>query len=167
MRRRSEAGGARRGRVREEVAPTEQSLNHENGDRNEEVDKILGATLGAIVGLIALLVLVSRLADGPMIEMLPGGPLTSGELVANGPRDWRFLSEHMYVEFESDGRSRKTSILTIDGDAYIPASLGFPPFNTWHKKALTNPDALIRIAEKRYPRRLNKIDDPGIEVRLK
>ena len=92
----------------------------------KKLARILGAALGAIAGLIALLVVVSRFADGPMVEMLPGGPLTSGELVANGPSDWSFLSEHMYVELESDGRSRKTFILTIDGDAYIPASLSFP-----------------------------------------
>jgi hypothetical protein len=73
----------------------------------------------------------------------------------------------MYVEFESDGRSRKTQILTADGDAYIPASLGFPPLKTWHKKTLENPEAAIRIAGKRYPRRLQKIDDPTLKAQLK
>ncbi len=133
----------------------------------KKIAKILGASLGVVVGLIALLVVVSRFADGPMVEMLPGGPLTTGEIVTNGPSDWSFVSDHMFVEFESDGRSRKTFILTVDGDAYIPASLGFPPFKTWHKKALENPDAVIRIGGKRYPRRLHKIDNPEIEARLK
>jgi hypothetical protein len=129
--------------------------------------KILGTTLAVVAGLVALLIVVSRFSDGPMVELLPGGPLTTGEIVTSGPIDWSFVSDHLYVEFESDGRSRKTYILTADGHAYIPASLDFPPFKTWHKKALENPEAVIRIAGKRYPRRLQKIDDPALEARLK
>lgn len=129
--------------------------------------KILGIGLGAVVGLIVLLVVASRFSDGPLVEMLPGGPFTTGEIVLDGPTDWSFLSDVMFVEFESDGRSRKSYIFTLDGEAYVGASLGFPPFKTWHEKALENPDAVLRIDGKRYPRRLRKIDDPAIRARLK
>ena len=68
--------------------------------------KILGIVLGTLVGLIVLLVVGSRFSDGPLVEMLPGGPFTSGEIVTNAPTDWSFLADRMYVEFESNGRSR-------------------------------------------------------------
>ena len=129
--------------------------------------KILGIGLGVIVGLVALLVVGSRFSDGPLVEMLPGGPFTTGEIVMDGPSDWSFLADRMFVEFESNGRSRKSYIYALDGEAYVGASLGFPPFKTWHEEVLEHPDAVLRIDGKRYPRRLQKIDDPKIKERLK
>lgn len=133
----------------------------------KKLARIFGIGLGGVVGLVALLVVASRFSDGPLVEMLPGGPFQTGEVVLVGPSDWSFLSDRMFVDFESDGRSRKSYIFTLDGKAYVGASLGFPPFKTWHEKALENPDAVIRIDGKRYPRRLQKVDDPGIRARLK
>ena len=128
--------------------------------------RILAIVISVPLALIALLALASRFADGPLVEVLPGGPLTSGDWVAEEPADWSFVADEMIVELESDGRSRKTWILTLDGRAYIPASLGFPPFKSWHKRALEEPAAVVRMAGKRYARRLEKIDDPALERRL-
>ena len=128
--------------------------------------KILGIVLGTLVGLIVLLVVGSRFSDGPLVEMLPGGPFTSGEIVTNAPTDWSYLADRMYVEFESNGRSRKSYIYALDGKAYVGASLGFPPFKTWHEDVLKAPEAVLRIDGKRYPRRLQKIEDPEIRARL-
>ena len=72
--------------------------------------KILGGAVGVVVGLIVVLVVASRFSDGPLVEMLPGGPFTSGEIVANPPSDWSFLAERPFVEFESAGRSRKSYV---------------------------------------------------------
>lgn len=129
--------------------------------------KIIGIVLGAIAALIVVVVVASRFSDGPLVEMLPGGPFTSGEIVAEGPSDWSFLADRMFVEFESAGRSRKSWIHTLDGHAYIGASLGFPPFKTWHETALEDPVAVLRIDGKRYPRHLTKIEDEDIRARLK
>ena len=129
--------------------------------------KIIGIGLGTVVGLIVLVVVASRFSDGPLVEMLPGGPFTTGEIVTDAPTDWSFLSDLMFVEFESNGRSRKSYIYALDGKAYVGASLGFPPFKTWHEEVLENPEAVLRVDGKRYPRRLQKIDDPAIEERLK
>lgn len=128
--------------------------------------KMLGKVIGGLALLIVALAIASRFADGPLVEMLPGGPLVSGTLVESGPSNWSFVEDVQTIELESDGRSRKTYILTVDGDAYISALLSFPPFKKWHKAALDNPDAVIRIEGKRYPRQLTKIDDPQIEARL-
>ena len=126
----------------------------------------LGVIIGTPLLLVAIVAIVSRFADGPLVEFLPGGALTTGEWVAAEPADWIFVTNDSVVELESDGRSRKTWILTIDGKAYIPASLGFPPFKTWHRRALEEPDAVVRIAGKRYARRLHKIDDRGLAAQL-
>ena len=129
--------------------------------------KVTGIAIGAIVALISLLVVTSRFADGPLVEMLPGGPFKTGEIVTEGPTDWGFLAERMTVEFQSDGRSRITWIHILDGNAYIGASLGFPPFKTWHESALKDSAAVLRIDGKRYPRHMTKIEDKGIRARLK
>ncbi|MFT5441715.1 MAG: hypothetical protein ACI8W3_000757 [Myxococcota bacterium] len=129
--------------------------------------KILGITFGVLFGFVAVLLVASRFSDGPLVEMLPGGPFTSGEIVMEGPSNWDFLAERQFVDFESAGRSRKSYIFAIDGDAYVGASLGFPPFKTWHEKALTTPEAVLRVDGKRYPRLMHKIEDPALRARLK
>lgn len=129
--------------------------------------KALGFLLVALVLGFVVLAFVSRQADGPLVELLPGGPLMTGEWVDEEPREWSFVADEMFVELESAGRSRKTFIVTVDGKAYIPASLGFPPFKTWHEEALEKPEAIVRIAGKRYSRSLSKIDDPALETRLR
>jgi len=131
-----------------------------------KVLRILVIVVGVLVALIAVVALASRFADGPLVELLPGGPLVSGDWVTEENIDWGFVVDESTIEFESDGRSRKVWILTLDGRAYIPASLEFPPFKKWHKRALEDPAAVIRIGGKRYARTLVKIDDPALESRL-
>ena len=135
-----------------------------------KVLRIVGFVVAGLVGLPLLaaisVAVASRFADGPLVELLPGGPLVSGEWVTGEPEDWGFVADESVIEFESDGRSRKVYILTIDGAAYIPASLGFPPFKKWHERALEDPEAVVRIGGKRYARNLVKIDDAELEARL-
>ena len=107
--------------------------------------EVIGIGIAAIALLISLLLVASRFSDGPLVEMLPGGPFKTGEIVTEGPNDWGFLAERMTVEFQSDGRSRITWIHILEGNAYIGASLGFPPFKTWHESALKDPTAVLRI----------------------
>ena len=133
----------------------------------KKLAKILGIAVGVLAGVIGLLLVASRFSDGPLVEMLPGGPFKSGEIVMEGPSDWSFLAERPFVDFESAGRSRKSYVFTLAGDAFVGASLGFPPFKTWHEEALEDPAAVIRIDGKRYPRRLQKIENPALRARLK
>ncbi|MCR9279404.1 MAG: hypothetical protein NXH85_15715 [Pseudomonadaceae bacterium] len=124
--------------------------------------------MGFIKGLLKLIVLVAvllgvtafvaRFMDGPLI-MLPGGPLTSGEMVTDADVDWAQFKDVQEVELESDGRSRITWILVKDDTAYIPASLAFPPGKTWHEQILIDPVAMLRINGKRYPVTLKRVDD--------
>lgn len=113
--------------------------------------KRIGYAFLILIGLVALVFPLARLADGPM-GLLPGGALTSGELLPT-PLNWRFAEAIREIELESGGSSR-TVWVVVGGtkkQAFIPASLTFPPFKTWHKEARDAPDAMVRIAGKRYP----------------
>jgi len=115
----------------------------------------------------ALLAVGARYADGP-IAMLPGGPFESGEWVEEDAIDWSFASDIEEIELQSGdpARSRTTWILVEDGEAYIPCSLSFPPGKSWHREALTDPDAVVRIEGRRYRRKLEKVEDPALQERL-
>ena len=120
--------------------------------------KILKWILGLLFGLVAVigvLVFATRFADGP-VALFPGGPFQSGE-VRDPPEDWGFAMAVQEIEFESGGRSRTAWIAVVDGSAFIPASTVFPPGKRWHKDALTDPAAVVRIDGVRYPVVLTRI----------
>jgi hypothetical protein len=118
--------------------------------------------LAIVVGVVAL---AARFADGP-VGAFPGGPFRSGEFVEDAAVDWTPATDVPEVELESAGRSRTTWILVLDGEAYIPASLDFPPGKRWHLEALEQPDAVVRIDGRRYKRRLVRVDDEALRKRL-
>jgi hypothetical protein len=90
--------------------------------------------------------------------------LTRGVLVAEPIRDWSFAADVQEVELqlESQSKSRTTWIVVHQGKAYIPAATGFPPGKTWHRAALDDGRAIVRIAGKRYPVTLVKVEDPPL-----
>lgn len=115
----------------------------------------------ALVIVIALLFGAARFHDGPL-GPIPGGPLASGEIVTQPIDDWSFAADVQEVELQlaSQDRSRTTWIIVHDGRAYVPAAVEFPPGKTWHRSALADGRATLRIAGKRYPVTLAKVDDP-------
>ncbi len=121
--------------------------------------------LGVLVLAVAGVAIAARFADGPIV-MFPGGPLASGEWVEDPAVDWTFAADVPEIEFESGGRSRTAWILVLDGQAYVPCSLDFPPGKRWHLEALENPEAVVRVQGRRYRRRLARIDDEPTRKRL-
>lgn len=120
-----------------------------------------------IGGLLLLVVLAlvgtwfgARFADGP-IAIFPGGPLRTGSVLAEPVRDWSFATDVREIELElaSQARSRTVWIGVHDAQAYIPASLSFPPGKTWHYEARENGAAMLRIEGQRYPVTLTWVDD--------
>jgi len=128
----------------------------------------LGIGLGCLVVLIAAVAFGARFADGP-VAVFPGGAFQSGDWVEDTSVDFGFAADIAEIELESGAppTSRTTWILVEGAKAYVPCSLGFPPGKRWHKEALTKPDAVVRIAGKRYRRTLVKIEDEALEGRLK
>jgi hypothetical protein len=109
--------------------------------------------------------LTARFLDGPL-GPLPGGPLRSGELVADAPTDFGFAAELQEIELGSDGRSRTVWVLVREGELYVPASTAFPPGKRWHLRALEDPAALLRIEGKRYPGALQRVEQPELLAQL-
>lgn len=127
----------------------------------------VGIAIASLAVLLALLAFGARFGDGPL-AMLPGGELRSGEWVEESDVDWTFAADIEEIELQSGdpARSRTTWILVVDGQAYVPCSLSFPPGKSWHHEALEDPHAVVRVAGKRYRRRLVKVGDAELERRL-
>jgi hypothetical protein len=118
-----------------------------------------------VVALVVLVVLVAvgaRFHDGP-VGPLPGGPLASGPLVEPVP-DWAFVTnvQEIELQLESQSKSRTTWIIVVNGKAYVPAATEYPPGKTWHRAALEDGRAVVRIAGKRYPVTLTKVEDQAV-----
>jgi len=113
-----------------------------------------------LVAFVALVFVVARFHDGPL-GPIPGGALTSGEVVSTPVSDWSFAKDEAEIELqlETQSRSRTVWILVHEGQAYVPCSLGFPPGKNWYKSAVEDGRATLRIAGKRYPVTLTKLDD--------
>ena len=125
---------------------------------------VLRWIIRVVVG-IALLIVVAffgaRFLDGPL-GPIPGGALVSGVLVSEPVADWSFAKDvpEIALQLASQSQSRTTWILVSDGKAYIPASTGYPPGKTWHRLALEDGRATLRIDGKLYPVTLAKVEDP-------
>lgn len=128
--------------------------------------KGLGWTAAALVALVLGTLVAARFADGPFFEMLPGGEMRSGEWAPDATADWSFARDVETIELQSGGRTRTTWIAVLDGLAYVPCSLGFPPGKRWHREALEDPRAVVRIDGRRYRRSLSRVEDPAIQRRL-
>jgi hypothetical protein len=118
--------------------------------------------------LAGAVVLSSRYADGPL-GPLPGGKLASGPFVTQPVGDWAFATGVAEIEMQLDSQStsRTTWILVHEGRAYIPAAAEFPPGKTWHRVALEDGRAVLRIDGKRYPVQLAKVDDAAVQAAVR
>lgn len=114
----------------------------------------------ALVALIAFVYFGARFHDGPL-GPIPGGPLAAGEAVSGPIADWSFAKDTGEIELQLDSQrqSRTVWFFVLDGKAYVPCSLSTPPGKTWHKLAVADGRATLRIDGKRYPVTLTKLDD--------
>jgi hypothetical protein len=122
----------------------------------------------AFAVLVGAVVLVARCSDGPL-GPLPGGPFSSGPFVTQPVTDWTFAAgvEEIEMQLDAQTRSRTTWVLVDEGRAYIPAAAGFPPGKTWHRVALEDGRAVLRIDGRRYPVQLTKVDDAAVQAAVR
>ena len=87
-----------------------------------KVLKSLGAVAGALVLVVIAVLLGARFADGPL-EIIAGGPFSTGERHTGAEPDWRFVADIPTVEFQllEPARSRTTWIIEHEGRIYIPS----------------------------------------------
>lgn len=130
--------------------------------------KFLGAILGLLIAVVVGVFVVARFSDGPL-AMFPGGPLESGTFVSSPVTDWEFARdvEEIELQLEGEDSSRTTWIVVVDGNAYIPCSLSFPPGKRWHQRADRDGRAILRIDGRKYPVQLRRQPDASEQEDLK
>jgi hypothetical protein len=130
--------------------------------------RIFGGIVAALLLCVAGMFVTARFLDGPL-AIIPGGPLSSGELVSSPIRDWNFAEsvETIELQLAEDRTSRTTWILVSDGRAFIPCSLRFPPGKNWHFRADRDGRAVIRVLGKRYPVTLKRLNNSTLQSKLK
>ena len=124
--------------------------------------KWLGAGLGVVVLAMAGIVLGARFGDGPT-AILPGGPLTSGELHQGPEPDWTFAKDLAEMEFAlvEPPVSRTIWLQVVDGklyavSGYMNTAVG-KLWKHWPMQAEKDPRAVVRIEGKRYERKLVRL----------
>jgi hypothetical protein len=127
--------------------------------------KILRFFLVSILVLAFLVggfLFAARFADGPL-EIIAGGPFTTGELITGPEPDWSFVRDAETVEFqlEKPPRSRTTWIVEYQGKIYIPSGYMTTTWGKiwkqWPIEAERDGRAILRVDGKLYERQLIRI----------
>lgn len=126
--------------------------------------RVVAGVLVVLVVLVGGVLIGARFADGPL-EIVAGGPFSSGELVTGPEPDWSFVRDVQEVEFQllEPPRSRTTWILEHEGKAYIPC--GYMTtwwgriWKQWPHEAAEDPRILLRIGDEIYERKLVRIHE--------
>ena len=144
---------------------------------------------GAIgfTGLLALAAvgvpITQRVSDGP-IAFLQGGSFTSGELAEAPVSDWSFgVGRSIEFELVGFGTSRTAGYIVHDNVPYMTCDLGFMwnrfdgrrrwilnliyVFKRWHKDAVQDGRAVLRIDGRLYPVNFVKVQDPALNAALR
>ena len=122
---------------------------------------VLGLVLAIAVTVAAVLV-GARFADGPL-EIIAGGPFTTGELQSTAPVDWSFVQDIETIEFQSlePPRSRTVWVLTHEGRLFIPCgymdSTWGRIWKQWPIEAERDGRIITRIDGKLYNQSLVRI----------
>ena len=132
---------------------------------------VLGLVL-AIAAVVAAVLIGARFADGPL-EIIAGGPFTSGELQSGPPADWSFVRDIDTIEFQSlePPRSRTVWVLAHEGRMFIPCgymnSTWGRIWKQWPIEAERDGRIITRIDGKLYNQNLVRIQEgPLIEPLL-
>lgn len=129
--------------------------------------KIVLGTVLAIATVVAAVLIGARFADGPL-EMIAGGPFTSGELQSKPPADWSFMRDVETIEFQSlePPRSRTVWVLAHEGRMFIPCgymnSTWGRIWKQWPVEAERDGRIITRIDGKLYNQNLVRIQDGPI-----
>ncbi|MXW52003.1 MAG: hypothetical protein F4X81_04185 [Gammaproteobacteria bacterium] len=127
---------------------------------------VLGAVL-VIAAAVAAVLIGARFSDGPL-EIIAGGPFTTGELQSGPPVDWSFMRDVETIEFQSlePPRSRTVWVLAHEGRMFIPCgymnSTWGRIWKQWPVEAERDGRIITRIDGKLYNQNLVRIQDGPI-----
>jgi len=126
--------------------------------------RILGAVIGIVILLIAGVLVAARFSDGPL-EIIAGGPFSSGEPYVGAEPDWSFVADIQTVEFQllNPERSRTTWIVEHEGRIYIPS--GYMTtwwgriWKQWPIEVENDGRAILRVNGTLYDRQLVRVTE--------
>lgn len=124
---------------------------------------IFAGFIGLLALVVGLMVFLARGNDGP-IEILAGGPFTSGELVEN-VSDWSFLSPYKTVELQtmSPPSSRVMWLVVHENRVYMLSTYMNTAFGKlwkrWPHQVEKDNRAVIRADGKLYELEMERITD--------
>ena len=155
---------------------------------------------GRAVGILILagigaVFIAQRLSDGPLNEMIPGGPMRAGVLAPESELAGDLAAigrcangvcppmKPIELELTGPGTSRYLGIMVHDGQVYLPCDLGFMwgrfsgnqrnvlhliyLFKHWHKDALRDGRVAIRVNGKRYEGQAVLVTDAATNAALR
>jgi hypothetical protein len=126
--------------------------------------KILIGLLVAALLVVAAVLIGARFGDGPL-EIVAGGPFTSGERYQGQEPDWDFVANRPTVEFQllEPARSRTSWIVEHEGSIYIPSGYMNTTWGRiwkqWPIEAERDGRALLRVDDTVYERQLIRIKE--------
>lgn len=96
------------------------------------------------------------------------GTWLSGDLVTDPVNDWSFTNDHDEIFVQTHPwygipHSVTTVVGTTDGVLYVPSIYSepaeFPGSKYWNSIIEDNPDVILKIGDKRYPRKAIPVTD--------
>ena len=124
--------------------------------------RVIGVLLCIPFVAIGALMVTSSNSDGPS-AVFGGGPLVAGELATGSEPDWSFARDIGTIELQllDPPRSRLIWVAVHEGRLYVVSGyMGSRIgrlWNRWPAHAERNGRAIVRIAGKRYERKLVRI----------
>ncbi len=129
--------------------------------RMKKLVKGLAITIAIVVAAITALLVTARFSDGPL-EIISGGPFTSGELAVT-PLDWNFLKERSTLEFQTmkPATSRTVWLAVHEGRLFIVSgymTTGYGKvWKQWPHYLADDNRILLRVDGKLYEQRMQRI----------
>jgi len=129
--------------------------------------KVIAWLLVSIVVLVVGVFTAARFHDGP-VEVIAGGPFTTGNLHRGDEPDWSFVKDIGEVQFQSldPKRSRTSWIVEVDGRIFIPSgymtTFWGKLWKHWPHEAEKDGRILLRIDGTIYERHLDRIHEGEI-----
>ena len=154
--------------------------------------RALGIVILALIGSVFI---AQRMSDGPLNDIIPGGPLRTGTLAPDAGLAAVLADVGSCVdgvcppmtpielELTGPGTSRYTGIMVRDGKVYVPCDLGFMwgrfsgtqrsvlhliyLFKHWHEDALRDGRVVVRVDGKRYEGQAVRVTDTATDAALR
>lgn len=126
---------------------------------------VIGVPLVVVIGTLV----AARFNDGPL-EIIAGGPFSTGTLYTGAEPDWSYVHDMAEVQFQllDPERSRTTWILEVDGRIFIPCGYMDTTWGRiwkqWPIEAEKDGRILLRVGDTIYERNLERLSQGPLLV---